>query len=517
MTSVEVTGRVPASRAARYRSERLWDDRDLADGIEAAAARKPGAVALVDNERRLTYAELERMVTAAVPAARARATGAVLVAGNTAEGVIAYHAFLRAGVTVVLLDRRCGPADVRHALAVLPRGAPVVVPVAEQERLLAGLAVDAIALERFGAPPRAPATRTWAEPDRDVAAVVMFTSGTTSTPKGVAHSINTLTAGANNMARIMTATDADVLFLVSPLTSITGVMQMHLAADRHACLVLEDHFDADTAYDRLNVAGATLLGGAPVIVERLLRAAERRGTRHITLRALALGGAMLPRPVLELATDGFGIEIARVYGSSEAPNFSGSAPGDDRERRLSDDGVLMPGSEVRVGSAGDAREGMLRGPGVFLGYVDAAHNAAAFEDEWYRTGDLVELHGERLTVSGRLQEVVNRNGLKISLAEVDAALTSLPGAIEHAAFGVPDADTGERLAVAVFGEEGTVPTLAGVVAHLRAQGLATRKLPEELVVWDGPLPRTPSGKVVRSRLVMEAPGKRAEQASRLSS
>jgi acyl-CoA synthetase (AMP-forming)/AMP-acid ligase II len=277
-------------------------------------------------------------------------------------------------------------------------------------------------------------------------------------------------------------------------------MQMHLAADRHAALVLEDHFEPGATLDRINALGATLLGGAPVIAERLLRAAAARGDRRIALRTLALGGAMLPRSLLELASDAFGIEVARVYGSSEAPNFSGSAPGDGREQRLSDDGALMPGSELRVGSANHPQEGMLRGPSLFLGYTDPDDDAAAFEDGWFRTGDLVELTGGRLTVIGRLKEVANRGGFKISLAEIDAALAGLPGAREHACFAVPDPATGEHLAVAVLAEAGAVLTLADVVAHLLARGVARRKLPEELVVWDGPLPRTASGKVIRSRL-----------------
>jgi acyl-CoA synthetase (AMP-forming)/AMP-acid ligase II len=300
-----------------------------------------------------------------------------------------------------------------------------------------------------------------------------------------------------------------VLYLVSPLTSITGIMQVHLVADRHAALVLDDHFDAEASLDRIDAVGATVLGGAPVIAERLLHAARRRATNRIALRTLALGGSM------ELATDTFGIEIARVYGSSEAPNFSGSTPADDRERRLSDDGGLMPGSEVRVGSAEHPQEGLLRGPGVFLGYADPADTAAAFEGDWFRTGDLVEVADGRLTVIGRLKDVVDRNGLKISLSEIDAALDGLAGVVEHACFGRPDPSTGERLAVAVQVDDGAVVTLADVVDHLRAHGTAVRKLPEELVVWDGPLPRTASGKVVRSRLVMDAPAMRSEVAERL--
>ncbi|TMA34141.1 MAG: cyclohexanecarboxylate-CoA ligase [Deltaproteobacteria bacterium] len=509
----------PADRAQRYRAEGLWGGRKLRDGVEAAAERRPRALALADGELRLTYEELAGLVAKSVARLASHGVragdGVVLIAGNTADAVVAYHALLRTGAVVVLLDRRCGPSDVRVALETLRIGARVLVPAAERERLLPAHA-DVLELEvlRSETSPTGPGA-TGSEPDRGAPAVVLFTSVTTSRPKGVVHSLDTLTAGAANMARITGAGEETVAFLVSPLASITGVMQMHLVADTHAALVLEDCFEPDAALDRINALGATLLGGAPVIAERLLRAASARTDRRIALRTLALGGAMLPRPLLDQASNEFGIEIARVYGSSEAPNFSGSIPGDGMEQRLCDDGALMPGSEVRIGSANHAQEGMLRGPSLFLGYADPDDDADAFEDGWYRTGDLVEVNGGRLTVIGRLKEIANRSGLKISLAEIDAALTGLLGAREHACFALPDAETGEHLAVAVLPEGGTALTLDDVVSHLRAGGLARRKLPEQLVVWDGPLPRTASGKVVRSRLQVEWPTKPSQCVPRL--
>ena len=177
----------------------------------------------------------------------------------------------------------------------------------------------------------------------------------------------------------------------------------------------------------------------------------------------------------------------------------------------------MPGTEIRIGSAGHRQEGLLRGPAVFLGYADAAHNVDAFEDGWFRTGDAVEVHDRRLTVVGRIKDVVNRNGFKFSPSEIDVALASMTGVVEYASFGVPDPETGEHLAIAVRPERGTVITLDRVCAHLRAEGTATRKLPEQLVVWDEPLPRTVSGKLVRSRLLMESPAKHNEYAPRLRS
>ena len=134
-----------------------------------------------------------------------------------------------------------------------------------------------------------------------------------------------------------------------------------------------------------------------------------------------------------------------------------------------DDGALMPGTEVRVGSQEHPQEGLVRGPGVFLGYLDETDNELAFEGDWYRTGDLVEVSEGRLTVVGRLKEVVNRNGFKISLAEIDAAMFDMKGLDEAASFALPDAVTGERLAVAILPSHGAVIDLEDVTSHLRPQ------------------------------------------------
>lgn len=467
---------------------------------------------LVVRDRRggLTHAQLDATVgTAAgrlVAAGVVPGDAVVLVSGNEVAGVVAYHAFLRIGAVAVVLDRRCGPADVTHALGALDVRL-AVVPAAERDRLLGGHAIAVVDLDDLVEPAgddEVPGPAT--EVSDDAPATVVFTSGTTSRPKGVVHSRATLAATTDNFVRIVDADESLVAFLVSPLTSSAGICQVHLAARVGGTLVLEDRFEPEATLAFLHEVGANFLGGAPVIAERLLDAAVATGAGMPPM-TMALGGALLPRPVLELATDRFGVQVARVYGSSEAPNFSGSLPSDDRAARLADDGALMPGNEVRIGSREHPEEGLVRGPCVFLGYLDADDNAAAFEDGWYRTGDTLEVREGRVTVTGRIKEIVNRNGLKLSLHEIDDALSGLAGAAEVACFAAPDADTGERLCVAVRPRAGATIGLADVSAHLRAAGVATRKFPETLVVWDEPLPRTESGKIVRARLATGSAGR----------
>ncbi|WP_307874317.1 AMP-binding protein [Frankia sp. AgW1.1] len=148
---------------ARHRADGSWDDRTLADGIEAAAGRRPDTVALIDGDGRLAWAGLAAAVAQGLASLRGHGVGpgdgVVLVSGNTRHGVIAYHALLRLGTTVAVLDRRCGPADVQVALDALPGRPRVIVAADEAGRLgdvLAG--AETLPLELFGAsrarPPR---------------------------------------------------------------------------------------------------------------------------------------------------------------------------------------------------------------------------------------------------------------------------------------------------------------------------------------------------------------------------
>lgn len=483
---------VPPQRAERYREQGWWESTTSRAAQREALLAGGRRTAVIDDQDRWDYLRLVAAadaVGAALAARGVRPGDAVLIIAPLCNAAVAaYLGTVQAGAVAVLLDRRCGPADVDNACAAAQ---PVAVLSFTEHTERLGLRpdcpvidVDAVlAADRRPLPASVPL-------DPDAPAVVVFTSGTTSAPKGVIHTRNSLRCGAVNMVAALEFSSADALFLSSPLASITGVLQLETALHTHGAVVLDECFDPADSLRRLFDAGATVLGGAPVIGEALFAEADQQGLTDLPLRCLAVGGSMIP-PALLAAASRFGVQPVRVYGSSEAPFSTATAPeGDD----LTDEGTALPGVEIRVG---DSDELLIRGPHQFHGYLDAAQNTDAFADDWIRTGDRAEIVAGRLRITGRLKEIAIRKGMKISLAEIDLAAAALG---DSGAYTVPDPDTGERVALALYPDSGSPTDFAGIIDRLAATGLATWKLPEEIVLWDRPLPRTETGKVIRNRL-----------------
>ncbi|HZP31541.1 MAG TPA: AMP-binding protein [Acidimicrobiia bacterium] len=502
-----------AARAGPFHTAGLWS-RDPVDLVADAAQAHASRAALVDRSRSLTYDELDAAVDGAAAAlehAGARPGDAVfLLAGNDAASAVAIHGALRLGALVMVAPVGAGAAQVRDIVAMASpvlAAAPAGVPGA-------GSGTE---------PGSGPGVTRWldigsigtAEPERrvprprrdpDEPAMVIFTSGTTSRPKGVIHSLNTLLLATRNFVDATALAPDDNIFVISPLASVTGIMQAITVAPLvGAQVTIESHFDAAATLDLLVETDGTFFGGPDLLLGRVLAEAERRGIAAVPIRVVYIGGAMADRRTLERAEREFGITVLRAYGSSEAPLSTSSALGEPAHVRLADDGRPLAGVDVRIGSQHDPAECCIGGAHLFLGYVDPADDEHAFERDadgrdWFCTGDLAELHDGRLTITGRIKDVVIRNGMKIPISEVDGMVAALPAVVQCAGYGVTDPATGERLAIAVRCRPGAVLTYDDMVAGLVAAGAAKWKIPEELVLWDDPLPENAAGKIVRDRL-----------------
>ena len=485
----------------RYRTAGFWSPHAV-DVVRLAAARHPSRLALQGRGIELTYAALDERIDLACDEMAEAGVGAstpiVLVVGNDVDCVVAVHAAIRLDAVVLLVPRSAGAAQVAEILdrtgavhAVAPNWAAVTSAELASRRIWIEL--------KHGDKPRTVAPR---EPLRaaDEPSFVLYTSGTTSRPKGVIHSLSTLIkASANYIAAAGLSID-DRIFLISPLASVTGVVQaLFIGPMLSAPVVLEDRWDPAATCDLLVSSGATWYGGPDRLLDKVLDEAVARDKR-IPLRAVYLGGTMLDRRIVERIEDEFGIVVMRAYGSSEVPVSTSGLRTEGKAARHSDDGVALADVEVRTGSLAEPTECCIRGPHAFLGYTDAEDDAQAFDGDWFRTGDVADLAGGRVRIVGRIKDIVIRNGMKIPAAEVEEAVARIAGVRECAAYSVADATTGERLAVAMVLDANVEMSLVTVADTLVSAGLPKYKLPEELVFWDQSLPVNANGKVERSKL-----------------
>ncbi|MCK5751938.1 MAG: long-chain fatty acid--CoA ligase, partial [Mycobacterium sp.] len=336
-----------------------------------------------------------------------------------------------------------------------------------------------------------------------------------SAPKGVAHSLSTLSKASSNYIAAAGLTAEDRIFLISPLASVTGVLQAVFISPMLAIpVVLEDRWDPVATCELLLESGATWYGGPDRLLDRLLDEAVARDAA-VPLRAVYLGGTMLDRRIVERIEDDFGIIVMRAYGSSEVPVSTSGLRSESRAVRHADDGVTLDDVEVKVGSAGEPTECCLRGPHTFLGYTGGEGDDGAFDGDWFRTGDVAEITDGRVRIVGRIKDIVIRNGLKIPAAEVEEAVAQISGVKECAAYSVSDAVTGERVAVAVRMDTDAALSLTDIATALVSAGLPKYKLPEELVFWDEPLPLNANGKVERNTLDRRSHGRPRVLAPRL--
>lgn len=483
----------------RYRAAGFWSAAPV-DLLREAARRHPDSTALVDRGVTLSYGDLD---AAADRSARAMAAAGVepgeplvVVAGNDVNSVIALHAAARVDAVTLLVARSSGAAAILDITARSGALHGVVPGLSSSEAELAGTC------RWLGTPSEKTVEHDVAPPVRaaDEPSLVLYTSGTTSRPKGVIHSHSTLIKASRNYIDAAGLGPSDRILLISPMASVTGVLQaVYIPPLLGIPVVLEDAWSPAGTADLLLATDATWYGGPDRLLDRLLDEVSRR-RQNVPLRAVYLGGTTLDRRIVERVENDFGIVVMRAYGSSEVPVSTSGRRDEPAAVRHADDGAPLADVGVRVGSSVEATECCITGPHTFLGYTDAADDAAAFDDGWFRTGDVAEVVDGRVRIVGRLKDIVIRNGLKIPAAEVDEAVSRVPGVSECAAFAVPDATTGERLAVAVVVEPGCNLSLPDVVDALTAAGLPKYKLPEEIVYWDRPLPLNANGKVQRNTL-----------------
>jgi acyl-CoA synthetase (AMP-forming)/AMP-acid ligase II len=498
------------ARAPAFRSAGFWTT-DPVDLLADAARNYGERAAVATRTDNVNYAELDAAVTR--NAAQMVAAGIqpdepiLIVVENTLDSLIAIHAVFRSGGLALLMTASAGVAHLRDVVQqTSPRFGVASSEWRTEHLSLASDPVEWLRLSRDEAVASDTPEYRAADPDRP--ALVIFTSGTTSKPKGVIHSLNTIRTASRNYIEAASLTGDDRLFLVSPMASVTGVLQaITVPPLLGAQVVLEQKWHPARSYDFLLASRGTFFGGTDLLLNELLNEAEARGHSQVPIRSVFLGGAMLDPQILMRIEEQFGITVMPAYGSSEAPISTSGMRDEPRAVRLADDGRPLSGVDIKIGSVTDGQECCIGGPHLFLGYADAEDDEVAFENsreaygsDWFATGDLASFDEGRLNIVGRIKDIVVRKGMKIPIAEVEAMMASIPEVRQAAGFSVADPETGEHLAIAIRLAAGSEFTFENSCAILLRNGLAKWKLPEEIVIWEKAFPETATGKVQRTQL-----------------
>lgn len=348
--------------------------------------------------------------------------------------------------------------------------------------------------------------------DANDLALLVYTSGTTADPKGVMHSARGFLAEMETMRLMRAGSDDDAVISPWPPGHVAGALSMYRFLCQGTPLVLMDQWDAALAAELIDRHRITSSSGTPFHLSGMIAAADTHGHDLSSLRQYLVGAAPVPPSLIERC-QAQGLAVYHCYGSSEHPTVTSGVVDDPLDKQLHTEGRAIIGSEMRFVDdeghdvpPGEDGEICTRGPELFLGYLDASLNEAAFlPGGWYRTGDIGRLdEGGYLLITDRKKDIIIRGGENISSKEVEAVLLSHPAVADVAVVAAKDERMGEVVRACVVLAPGATLTLDEVREHFFAAGIAKQKTPERLSILPE-LPRNASGKVLKHQLRMMKP------------
>jgi len=510
-------------------SEPIYDARTLWELLERRVADSPDRAFLIDDaDRTVTFGEAknqaERMAAGFAALGVGEGTPVTWVLPTRIDTVVASLALSRLGavqnpIIHIYRDREVGFCIRQTAseLVLTPGEWGGFDYQAMVERVVADLdvppaVVDASAGLPEGDPAALPPVPTVPADGRDVIRWIYYTSGTTSDPKGVLHTDASLMAGGVGLARALDMQPSDVGSIAFPYAHIGGPDYLVCLLANGFPAVLVEKFDLMAAIKAFNRHGVTMAGGSTVFYTMFLGVQRQQPDEPIipTLRLLSGGGAPKPPEVFFEVQAEMGIPVAHGYGMTESPMICQGSPTDTDDQLAHTEGhpvfaaevtICRPdGSECDRGEEGEVR---ISGPQLFKGYRDPTLDAEAFDEAGrFRSGDLAVMRGDgHVTLTGRVKDIIIRKGENIAAKEIEDVLYAHPKVEAVAVIGLPDPDRGERVCAVVETAEGAEPlTYDEMAAACTDATLMRQKVPEQLVVHDGPLPRNATMKILKYEL-----------------
>ena len=373
---------------------------------------------------------------------------------------------------------------------------------------------EVLALDNFdsGLPDGDPSILPPVPTDGSVIRWLYSTSGTTSEPKVVLHTDQTLIAGGHGIAMRQQFPASAVLVIAFPYAHIGGPDNSVMQLECGAAALLMESFVPTAAVAAMRKLGATSLGGSTAHYIAIL-AEQRKNPDEVlvpTLKTMVGGGAPLPPELFWQCQTEAHIRVHHGYGMTECPMITCGGPEDSGEELANTEGRPVEGVEIRILDehdqllpAGTDGEIAVRGPMLMKGYGSDEQNRESFlPDGFFRTGDRGHVRDSgHIVLTGRSKELIIRKGENISPKEIEDVLATHPSVAAVAVIGLPDAARGERVCAVLELRQGAATvTLQQVQELCRAQGLMIQKTPEQLEIL-GALPRNPTMKILKRELV----------------
>jgi acyl-CoA synthetase (AMP-forming)/AMP-acid ligase II len=488
-------------------------------GLLSSIPAERTAIIQPEQNIRVSYGALRRQVEAVAEALAAAGVGRGERVGIALpNGIPMIVSFLAASVAGTAAPLNPGYKEDEFRFYLEDTNARVLLlppDGAEEARRAAGDRVPILTVEMDGAGTVSlsgvTGGRPVAPPAIDDIALILHTSGSTGRPKRVPLTHANLSISAGNVARSYALTPDDVSLCVMPLFHVHGLVASTLATlATGGTIVVPGKFSPLSFWRVARDYGVTWYSAVPTLHQLLLARAESGAARPAgaeKLRFIRSCSASLAPQVMHDLEAAFGAPVLEAYGMTEAAHQMSSNPLPPGARlpgsvgRGTDVRISIMDAEGRHLPVGERGEVVIQGRNVIKEYENNPEaNATSFVDGWFRTGDqgVLDANGY-LTLVGRLKELINRGGEKISPREIDEVLLAHPAVAEAVCFGVPHATWGEEVAAAVVLRDAV--TESDLLAYCKER-LADYKRPKQIHITEA-IPRTATGKIQR-RVVAQA-------------
>jgi len=495
---------------------------NLASILTAAAEESPENVAVKLDDVELSYAALKE--GSALVAGMLKAAGVGpgdrvgIMLPNVPYFPVAYYGVLRLGAVVVPMNVLLKGREVKYYLE--DPGAKALIAwhgfAEAAEEGASGLDLETFIVtpgefeQQLGA---AEAAREVADRDEGDTAVILYTSGTTGSPKGaeLTHA-NMLTNCRVVTETLIEVTEDDRLLGALPLFHSFGqTCTMNVAIEARAMVSMIPRFDPVKALEILERDRITVFEGVPTMYNAMLAVPDRDRYDTSNLRVCISGGASLPVETLRAFEEAFDCKILEGYGLSEtSPVASFNHP--DRDRKAGSIGTPIEGVEMKAidddgneVAQGEPGEIAIRGHNVMKGYWQRPEATAESidADGWFKTGDIAKADEDGyFFIVDRKKDLIIRGGYNVYPREIEEVLFAHPAVLEAAVVAVPHDDLGEEVGAAIVLNEGADASADEIRDYCKAE-VAAYKYPRHIWFMDE-LPKGPTGKILKREIEVPA-------------